>query len=69
MAIGASGQVEENAYFTLPPACRARLWHTARMLNRLFAAAPDLVTAAVFLVAWMAPAIPGPEYVDRKSVV
>jgi len=34
------------------------------MLNRLFAAAPDLVTAAVFLVAWMAPAIPGPEYVN-----
>lgn len=33
-------------------------------LSRLLAAAPDLVTSAVYLTAWLAPAIAGPQYVN-----
>jgi hypothetical protein len=32
---------------------------------RCFAALPDAMTAAVFLVAWIAPAVVGPDYVNR----
>ena len=34
-------------------------------LSRLFAAAPDAITAAIFLTAWIAPAVPGPEAVKN----
>jgi len=32
---------------------------------RFFSALPDAITAAVFLVAWVAPGLPGPDYVNR----
>ena len=31
------------------------------VLPRLFAAVPDAITAGVFLIAWIAPAVTGPE--------
>lgn len=34
-------------------------------LPRLFAAAPDAITAAIFLTAWIAPTLPGPEVVKN----
>jgi hypothetical protein len=34
------------------------------LFNRALAAAPDLLTAAIFLIAWIAPSIPGPQYVN-----
>lgn len=39
------------------------MWQTAGMrlsVNRLFAALPDAITAAVFLTAWIDPSLPGP---------
>jgi len=45
-----------------------RLWHTGGMrpsLPRLFAAAPDAITAAIFLTAWIAPTLLGPETVKN----
>jgi hypothetical protein len=36
-----------------------------RNLSRLFVATPDAITAAVFLIAWIAPSIPGPQYVKN----
>jgi len=36
--------------------------------QRLFAALPDALTAAVFLIAWIAPGIPGPHYVDSLTL-
>ena len=35
------------------------------VLPRYFAALPDSITAAVFLVAWVAPNVPGPEQVNH----
>ena len=35
------------------------------VLPRLLAGLPDAITAAVFLIAWIAPSIPGPEYVKN----
>lgn len=32
--------------------------------NRLFSSLPDLLTAALYLIAWMAPEIPGPDHVN-----
>lgn len=34
------------------------------LFNRMFVAAPDLLTAMVFLLAWAAPAIPGFDHVN-----
>jgi hypothetical protein len=34
-------------------------------LPRLFAAAPDTITAGIFLTAWIAPTLPGPEAVKN----
>jgi hypothetical protein len=39
------------------------------IVPRLFAALPDAITAAVFLIAWVAPTIPGPEYVTNLTLV
>ena len=35
------------------------------VVPRVLAALPDAITAAVFLIAWIAPAIPGPEYIGN----
>jgi hypothetical protein len=34
------------------------------IFSRVLAAAPDLLTSAIFLSAWIAPSIPGPRYVN-----
>jgi hypothetical protein len=39
------------------------------VLPRLLAGLPDATTAAVFLIAWIAPSIPGPEYVKNLMLV
>jgi hypothetical protein len=39
------------------------------VLPRLLAALPDAVTAALFLIAWIEPSIPGPEYVKNLMLV
>ena len=35
------------------------------VVPRVLAALPDAITATVFLIAWIAPSIPGPEYVKN----
>jgi len=37
-------------------------------LPRLFAAVPDAITSAIFLTAWIAPTIPGPETVRNLTL-
>ena len=53
--------------------CRAQpLWHDAHMANalaKLFAALPDAITAATFLVAWVAPSVLGAEYIPWLMLV
>jgi len=39
------------------------------VLPRLLAGLPDAVTAALFLIAWIDPSIPGPEYVKNLMLV
>ena len=39
------------------------------VLPRLLAGLPDAVTAALFLIAWIEPSIPGPEYVKNLMLV
>jgi hypothetical protein len=36
---------------------------------QLFAALPDAITSALFLTAWIAPSIPGPEYVTNLTLI
>ena len=48
------------------------MWQTARMrlsVNRLFAALPDAITAALFLTAWIAPRMLGAQYVKDLMLV
>jgi len=40
-----------------------------QFLQRLLAALPDVITAAVFLIAWVAPTRLGPEYVRDLTLV
>lgn len=37
-------------------------------IPRLFAALPDALTASIFLFAWIAPSIPGPQYVANLTL-
>lgn len=39
------------------------------VLPRLLAGLPDAVTAALFLITWIDPSIPGPEYVKNLMLV
>ena len=39
------------------------------VLLRLFAGLPDAITATLFLIAWIDPSIPGPEYVKNLMLV
>jgi hypothetical protein len=55
-----SGRVLYGAHFAV--------WQTGRMgniANRVFAALPDAVTSAVFLIAWIAPDLLGPVWVKN----
>lgn len=37
-------------------------------IPRLFAGLPDAITASIFLIAWIAPSLPGPQYVNNLTL-
>jgi len=73
MAAGRPGAVHCNRPANAVHVCRKRqLWHDRRMLRflqRLLAALPDAITAAVFLTAWLTPERFGPDRVKDLTLV